>query len=121
MDYELRAWRGIQQFKGRPLSRVMGNASGQAATDAAELGKCAPKYLGKYPRTQLAVSYGQEVVAKGTRSRAALRSGCSVPSGPSGAPWFGTRFGRASAALLPRAVAVRAAVPVAAGVIGKRG
>ena len=44
-DYELRAWRDLQQFKGRRLSRVMGNASEQVATGAAELGKRATKYL----------------------------------------------------------------------------
>jgi EcsC protein family len=67
-DYELRAWRDIQQFKGRRLSRVMGNASGQVAIGAAELGKRATKYLENHPRAQSAVSHGQEVVAKGTHT-----------------------------------------------------
>lgn len=66
--YELNAWRGIQRFRGRPLSRVMGNASGQVAIGAAELGKRATKSLENYPRTQLAVSRGQEVVAKGAHA-----------------------------------------------------
>jgi hypothetical protein len=77
-DYELRAWRDLQRFKGRRLSRVMGNASGQVATGAAELGKRATKYLEKHPRAQLAVSHGQEVVAKGTH---AVGSGARVAAG----------------------------------------
>jgi hypothetical protein len=67
-DYELRAWRDIQRFEARPLSRVMGNVSEQVAIGAAELGKRATKYLGNHPRAQLAVSHGQEVVAKGTHA-----------------------------------------------------
>ena len=67
-DYELRAWRDIQQFKGRRLSRVMGNASEQVAIGAAELGKRATKYVESRPRAQLAVSHGQEAVAKGTHA-----------------------------------------------------
>jgi hypothetical protein len=38
-DYELRAWRDIQRFEGRRLSRMMGNASEKVAIGAAELGK----------------------------------------------------------------------------------
>ena len=67
-DYELRAWRDIQRFEARPLSRVMGNVSEQVAIGAAELGKRATKYLGNHPRAQLAVSHGQEVIAKGTHA-----------------------------------------------------
>lgn len=65
-DYELRAWRDIQRFRGRRLSRVMGNASEQVAIGTAELGKRATKYLENRPRAQSAVSHGQEAVAKGT-------------------------------------------------------
>jgi hypothetical protein len=67
-DYELRAWRDVQRFEARPLSRVMGNVSEQVGIGAAELGKRATKYLGNHPRAQLAVSHGQEVVAKGTHA-----------------------------------------------------
>jgi hypothetical protein len=67
-DYELRAWRDIQRFKGRRLSRVMGNASEQVAIGAAELGKRATNYLENRPRAQSAVSHGQEVAAKGTHA-----------------------------------------------------
>lgn len=64
-DYERRAWRDIQGFKSRPLSRVMRNAGEQVATGTAELGKRATKYLEKHAGAQSAVSRGQEVAAKG--------------------------------------------------------
>jgi hypothetical protein len=81
---------GIQRFNGRPLSRGIGNASGQVAIGAAELGKRATKYLENYPWTRLAVSHGQEVVAKGTHavgSRARNAVG-TLPDGMTG--WSGT-------------------------------
>jgi hypothetical protein len=52
-DYELMAWRDIQRFKGRRLSRVMGNASEQVAVGAAVLGKRATKHLGNHPRASV--------------------------------------------------------------------
>ncbi|MFD6988085.1 EcsC family protein [Streptomyces sp. NPDC059943] len=64
-DYELDAWGAIQQFKGRPLSRAMRNASDQVANGVAELGKRAAKQLENHPRAKSAVSRGQNVVAKG--------------------------------------------------------
>ncbi|HTW04375.1 MAG TPA: EcsC family protein [Streptosporangiaceae bacterium] len=67
-DYELRAWHDIQRFKGRRLSRVMGNASEHVADGTAGLGKRATRYLENRPRAQLAVSHGQEVVAKGAHA-----------------------------------------------------
>jgi hypothetical protein len=72
-----------------PLSRMMGNASGQVAIGAAELSKRATKYLENYPRTQLAVSRGQEVVAKGTRAvgSGARRAVDTLPDGMTG--WSG--------------------------------
>lgn len=76
-DYELRAWRDVQRFKGRRLSRVMGNASGErVAIGAAGLGKRATEYLENHPRAQLTVLHGQEVVAKGTH---AVGSGLAKP------------------------------------------
>ena len=88
-DYELRAWRDIQRFNGRRLSRVMGNASGQVAIGAAELGKHATKYLENHPRAQLAVSHGQEVVAKGTHAvgSGARKAAGTLPDGMTG--WSG--------------------------------
>ncbi|MEU7279138.1 EcsC family protein [Streptomyces sp. NPDC045431] len=66
-DYELAAWRDVQRFKGRPLSRVMRSAGEHVATGAAELGKRATKYLENHPRARSAVSRGQEIAAKGAR------------------------------------------------------
>ena len=89
-DYELTAWRDIQRFNGRRLSRVMGNASEQVAVGAAELGKRAARYLEDRPRAQLAVSRGQEVVAKGTRAAGsgARKAVDSLPDGMT--VWSGT-------------------------------
>ncbi|SDN32062.1 EcsC protein family protein [Streptomyces sp. cf386] len=66
-DYEVDAWRAVQQFKGRPLSRAMRNASEQVAGGVAELGKRASKQLENHPRAKSALSRGQEVVAKGAQ------------------------------------------------------
>ncbi|WP_107408298.1 EcsC family protein [Streptomyces atratus] len=85
-DYELAAWRDIQRFKGRPLSRAMRNAGEQVATGAAELGKRATKYLENHPRAQSAVSRGQEVAAKGARKVSAGAHG-AVDALPD---WSGT-------------------------------
>ncbi|MFC9692287.1 EcsC family protein [Kribbella sp. NPDC056951] len=66
-DYELAAWRDIQRFKGRPLSRGTRNIGEQMASRAAGLGKRATEYLENHPRAQSAVSRGQEVAAKSTQ------------------------------------------------------
>lgn len=66
-DYELAAWREIQQFRGRPLSRVQRTAGEQVANGAAALSKRATKRLENHPRAQSAVSRGQEFVAKGAQ------------------------------------------------------
>jgi hypothetical protein len=88
-DYELGAWRGVQRFKGRPLSRAAGNASGRVADAAAELGKRAAKYLENHPRTRLTVSHGQEIVAKGTYAvgSGARHAAGTLPDGMAG--WSG--------------------------------
>jgi hypothetical protein len=92
-EYELMAWRDIQRFRGRSLSRVMGKASGQVAVGAAELGKRATKYLENHPRAQLAVSHGQEVVAKGTHAvgSGARKAIDTVPDGMT--DWSGAALG----------------------------
>ena len=64
-DYEFAAWRDIQRFNGRPLSRGMRSVSEQVAISGAELGERATKFLENHPRAQSAVSHGQEIVAKG--------------------------------------------------------
>jgi EcsC protein family len=87
-DYELAAWRDIQRFKDRPLSRAMRNAGEQVANGAAALGKRATKYLEKHPRAQSTVSRGQEIVAKGTdRVGAGARGAANVLP-----DWSGTAF-----------------------------
>ncbi|MBT1103066.1 MULTISPECIES: EcsC family protein [Streptomyces] len=65
--YELEAWRAIQEFKGRPLSRTMRNAGEALGNGVAELGKRASKQLENHPRAKSAVSRGQEFVAKGAQ------------------------------------------------------
>ncbi len=76
-DYELTAWRDIQRFKGRPLSRAMRNTGEQVAIGAAELGKRATKYLENHPRAQSAVSRGQEIVATGAQKVSAGTRGAA--------------------------------------------
>ncbi|WP_030598544.1 EcsC family protein [Streptomyces fulvoviolaceus] len=66
-DYELDAWRAVQQFKGRPLSQGMRNAGEHVANGVAEFGKRAAKQLENHPRAKSAVSRGQQFVAKGAQ------------------------------------------------------
>ncbi|MFJ4715076.1 EcsC family protein [Streptomyces sp. NPDC088785] len=66
-DYEIAAWRDIQAFRGRPLSRVVRSAGEQVAAGAAQVGKRATKYLENHPRARSAVARGQEIAAKGAR------------------------------------------------------
>jgi hypothetical protein len=91
--YELDAWRSIQRFKGRPLSRVVRNAGEQVATGAAELGKRATKYLESQPRTQAAVLRGQEIVTNGAHiiGAGARKAKDAIPDGIS--DWGGAAFG----------------------------
>ncbi|MFD9246526.1 EcsC family protein [Streptomyces sp. NPDC059556] len=65
--YELEAWRAIQEFKGRALSRTMRNAGEAVGNGVAELGRRASKQLENHPRAKSAVSRGQEFAAKGAR------------------------------------------------------
>ncbi|GHG95180.1 EcsC family protein [Streptomyces rubradiris] len=78
-DYELEAWRAIQEFKGRPLSRTIQNAGEAVGNGVAELGKRASKQLEKRPRARAAVSRGQDFVAKGAQKvGAGARSAAEV-------------------------------------------
>jgi hypothetical protein len=63
-DYELTAWRDIQRFRGRPLSRQMRSAGEKVAVRAEELSKRATKRLERHPRAQSAVLRGRDVAAK---------------------------------------------------------
>ncbi|MFD3542268.1 EcsC family protein [Streptomyces sp. NPDC058662] len=87
-EYELAAWRDVERFQGRPLSRTVRNAGEQVATGAAEIGKRATKYLENHPRAQSAVSRGQGIVAKGAHKVSAGARGAAdaLPD------WSGTAF-----------------------------
>lgn len=64
-DYELQAWRDIERFKRRPLSRAMRSGGQQLAIGSAGLGKHATKYLDKHPHARSTVSRGQGIATKG--------------------------------------------------------
>ncbi|MFJ9107644.1 EcsC family protein [Streptomyces sp. NPDC102283] len=66
-DYELDAWRAVQEFTGRPLSRAMRNAGEQVANGVSRLGKHAAQQLENRPRAKAALSRGQGFVAKGAQ------------------------------------------------------
>lgn len=66
-EYELEAWRAVQEFRGRPLSRTMRNTGEAAGNGVAKLYKRASKQLENHPRAQSAVSRGQGFVSKGTQ------------------------------------------------------
>ena len=76
-DYELEAWRDIQRFKGRPLSRRMGETGEQLAVGAAKLGRRAAKRLESHPRALSAVTRGQEIVAKGAQKAGTAARGAT--------------------------------------------
>lgn len=64
-DYELQAWRDIERFKRRPLSRAMRSGGEQLAIGSAGLGRHTTKYFDKHPRARSAASRGQGVATKG--------------------------------------------------------
>ncbi|MBB2988122.1 EcsC family protein [Terracoccus luteus] len=66
-EYELAAWRDIQQFTGRPVSRQMRAAGEHVAQKVADVGQYAGRYLESHPKAGSALSRGQEVAAKGGR------------------------------------------------------
>jgi hypothetical protein len=88
-EYELAAWRDIQRFQGRPLSRQVRNAGEHVAIGAARLGKRATKYLENHPRTHSAVARGQDVAARGAQAvgAGARRAASALPNGM--ADWRG--------------------------------
>lgn len=92
-DYELAAWRDIQRFKGRPLSRAMRNAGEQLAVGVGKVGQRATKYLENHPEAQSVVSRGQEIVADGAQaiSAGARKTAAVLPDGVT--DWSGAAFG----------------------------
>jgi len=91
--YEIEAWRDIQRFKGRLLSRVMRSAGAQLAAGTTRIGERASKYLENKPRTRSAVSRGQEIVARGAEAvgAGARKAADAVPAGV--ADWSGAALG----------------------------
>jgi hypothetical protein len=94
-DYELAAWRNIQEFKARAFTRVIGKAGDQAAAGVAEVGKRATKYLENHPKALLAVERGQAGAAKGAKviGSNARKAAKVIPSGVT--DWSGAAFGSA--------------------------
>lgn len=92
-EYELAAWRDIQRFKGRPLSKMIRKVGEQAATGATQLGNRAAQYLEKRPRAQASVSRGQNFVGKGANAigTGARKAAGVIPDGL--ADWSGSAFG----------------------------
>ena len=61
--YEIEAWRDIQKFKGRPLSRAARGLGEVVAAGAAGIGKRGTEFLEAHPAAQSAVSRGQDIAA----------------------------------------------------------
>lgn len=91
-EYELAAWRNIQRFKGRPLSRGMRNASEQVIAGGADLGKRAAKFVESHPGAKSAVSRGQEIATKSAHAIAsgARKTVAALPDGMT--DWSGDAF-----------------------------
>jgi len=64
-EYELAAWRDIQEFRGRPISQVVGFAGRKAAQGAAKVQDFAADLLDDHPRAKSAVERGQEGLSRG--------------------------------------------------------
>lgn len=94
-EYELAAWRNIQEFKGRAFTRIIGNAGNQAAAGAAGFGKRATKFLENHPRTQSAFLLGQEGATRGAQAVGvgARKAAGAIPSGMT--DWSGAALGSA--------------------------
>ena len=90
--YELAAWRNIQEFKARALTRVIGKAGDQAAAGVAGAGKRATAYLEDHPRALQAVERGQAGATKGAKfiGPRARKAAKAVPSGVT--EWSSTAF-----------------------------
>ncbi|MHA7209516.1 EcsC family protein [Arthrobacter sp. MDT1-65] len=67
-EYELNAWRDIQNYKGRPVSGALKDVGKRMVDGAAELSGHATTYMEDHPRARSAVSRGQEIAAKGTNA-----------------------------------------------------
>jgi hypothetical protein len=65
-QYELDAWGDIQAFRGRQVSRRMGEVGQRVSDGTTAVGDRATKYLESHPRAQAALERGQGVAAKST-------------------------------------------------------
>lgn len=91
-EYELAAWRDIQRFKGRPLSRVMRGVGEQMVLGMSAIGAQTATYLEKHPNAQSVVAKGQGVAVKtaqavGTGAKKAVGA---IPEGLT--DWSGQAF-----------------------------
>ncbi|QAV69253.1 serine/arginine repetitive matrix protein 2 [Salinibacterium sp. UTAS2018] len=64
-EYELIAWRHVQDFKGRAISRTARKAGEKVVEGVNAFGKNASSYLESHPKTQSAVARGQNIVGAG--------------------------------------------------------
>ncbi|MFZ3415122.1 EcsC family protein [Arthrobacter sp. 3Tela_A] len=87
--YELAAWRSIQQFRLRPVSRAVRKASDQVANGAAGLSHRASQFLEERPGAQAAVSRGKDLLGKGVSvaRSGARKTADAIPDGM--ADWSG--------------------------------
>ena len=84
-QYELEAWREIQEFRGRQVTRSLGSAGQMVSNASAAAGDRAAEYLQAHPRAQGVVLRGQGVVAKGSK----VIRGKSQAVGSSAPAWVG--------------------------------
>lgn len=91
-EYELAAWRDIQRFKGRPLTRVMRGAGEKVAQGFSAIGTQTSTYLENHPKTQAAVAKGQGAIAKAARAvgTGAKKTVSTLPNGMT--DWSGEAF-----------------------------
>lgn len=82
-EYELAAWRAIEQFSGRPLSRMLRNVGEQAVAGAAKLGDRATQFLENRPVARGALARSQVIIGKGTNviSDGARKTAEAIPDG----------------------------------------
>lgn len=92
-EYELAVWRTIQEFRGRPFTRMMGSAGDQVAAGAAEAGRRATAFLEDHPRARSALSRGQDGAARGAQAvgARARKVASAIPTGVT--DWGGAGFG----------------------------
>ncbi|MFE6735994.1 EcsC family protein [Microbacterium sp. NPDC057650] len=91
-EYELAAWRDVQRFKGRPLSRVMHGAGEQITLGLSAVGAQSSRFLDNHPKTHSAVAKGQGAVVKTAQvvGAGAKKAVSAIPDGVT--DWSGAAF-----------------------------